>query len=44
MTEKDWEITIRDHCTDARIVHGGTNCHNKDGNGYCYFESCPKVK
>lgn len=35
--------TIQAKCTDARIVHGGTNCRNKKGNGFCYFEYCPKV-
>ena len=44
MTEQDWMNTIQTQCTDARIVQGGTNCRNKEGNGYCYFEYCPKVK
>jgi hypothetical protein len=44
MTEQDWMNTIQAKCTDARIVRGGTNCRNKEGNGFCYFEYCPKVK
>ena len=44
MTEQDWMNTIQTQCTDARIVQGGTNCRNKEGNGFCYFEYCPKVK
>ncbi len=44
MTEQDWMNTIQAKCTDARIVRGGTNCRNKEGNGYCYFECCPKAK
>ena len=42
--EQDWMNTIRARCTDARIVRGGTNCRNKEGNGFCYFEYCPKAK
>ncbi len=42
--EQDWMNTIQTQCTDARIVQGGTNCRNKEGNGFCYFEYCPKVK
>lgn len=44
MTEKDWEITIRDHCTDARIVqHTGVFCKGNSTTGFCNFLSCKKV-